>query len=97
MPKEETRSDSTENGQGPRYKVRLPGLVPAGEMGPGDVIKRATYAIGINPCSSCERRATALNRWIGSSVRKLKKTNRLNLKEQGKKPHMEQSDMIEKS
>ena len=44
------------------YRVRLPGFVTEKEVGLGDVIKRATSAIGIRPCAGCERRAAALNR-----------------------------------
>jgi hypothetical protein len=46
------------------HLVRLPGFLVEEEIGLGDVIKRATYAMGIKPCGGCERRAAALNRWI---------------------------------
>jgi hypothetical protein len=46
------------------YRVRLPGFVNDEEIGLGDAIKRATYALGIKPCSGCERRAATLNRWF---------------------------------
>jgi hypothetical protein len=46
------------------YRVRLPGFVKEGEVGLGDVIKRATYSVGIRPCGGCGRRATALNRRV---------------------------------
>lgn len=46
------------------YKVRLPGFLLDEEVGLGDVIKRATYAVGIKPCGTCEKRATALNQWM---------------------------------
>lgn len=69
MSKEETRSDSTENGTRPRYQMRLPGFITDEEIGLGDVIKRATYASGIKPCGGCERRAATLNRWFGFSGR----------------------------
>ena len=48
------------------YRVRLPGFIDDGgqEVGLGDVIKRATYAVGIAPCGGCARRAAALNRWL---------------------------------
>lgn len=69
MAKEEARKDSTEQGQQPRYQVRLPGFIPDEEIGLGDVIKRATYAMGIKPCGGCERRAAVLNRWVGFSGR----------------------------
>lgn len=47
---------------GPR--VRLPGFVTGEEVGLGDVLKRATSAMGIRPCGGCNRRAAALNRWV---------------------------------
>jgi hypothetical protein len=46
------------------HRVQLPGFLIEEEIGLGDVIKRATSAIGIQPCSGCERRAAALNRWL---------------------------------
>jgi len=45
-------------------RVRLPGFLIEEETGLGDAIKRITYALGIKPCRSCERRAAALNRWV---------------------------------
>jgi hypothetical protein len=69
MPKEEARNDSMEQGQRPRYQVRLPGFIPDEEIGLGDVIKRVTYAVGIKPCGGCERRAAVLNRWVSFSGR----------------------------
>jgi hypothetical protein len=46
------------------YRVRLPGFVKEEQVGLGDVIKRATYSVGIRPCAGCGRRAAALNRWV---------------------------------
>ena len=46
------------------YRVRLPGFVAEKEVGLGDVIKRATSALGIPPCGGCDRRAAILNRWV---------------------------------
>ena len=46
------------------HRVRLPGFVVEEEIGLGDLVKRATYAMGIKPCSGCEKRAAALNRWM---------------------------------
>lgn len=54
------------------YRVRLPGFISDEEIGLGDVIKRATSAVGIRPCGSCEQRATALNRWLTFSSRRPK-------------------------
>ncbi|MEU9083466.1 hypothetical protein [Streptomyces sp. NPDC048357] len=54
--------------------VRLPAFVTDDDIGLGDVVKRVTGAVGLHPCRSCERRATALNRWLvfaaGSSGRR---------------------------
>ena len=46
------------------HRIRLPGFITDEEIGLGDAIKRATTYIGITPCVSCDRRATALNRWM---------------------------------
>ena len=46
------------------HRVRLPGFLIEEEIGLGDVIKRVTYVMGIKPCSGCEKRAAALNRWM---------------------------------
>jgi hypothetical protein len=46
------------------HRVRLPGFLIEDEIGLGDVIKRATAAVGIRPCGGCEERATGLNRWM---------------------------------
>lgn len=46
------------------HRVRLPGFIKDEEVGLGDAIKRVTYAMGIKPCTGCEKRAAALNRWM---------------------------------
>jgi hypothetical protein len=46
------------------HRIRLPGFISEKEIGLGDIIKRATSAIGIKPCGGCERRAAALNQWV---------------------------------
>jgi len=46
------------------HRIRLPGFIKEEEIGLGDVIKRTTYAMGIKPCTGCEKRAAALNRWV---------------------------------
>ena len=46
------------------YRVRLPGFISDEQVGLGDAVKRATYAVGIKPCGGCARRAAALNRWM---------------------------------
>lgn len=45
-------------------RVRLPGFINEDEVGLGDIVKRAAYAVGLAPCGGCERRAAALNRWV---------------------------------
>ena len=54
----------TDGNEGQPYRIRLPGFIKEEEIGFGDVIKRVTYAIGIKPCTGCEKRAATLNRWI---------------------------------
>jgi hypothetical protein len=46
------------------HRIRLPGFIKEEEIGLGDVIKKATYAMGIKPCAGCEKRAATLNRWM---------------------------------
>jgi len=48
----------------PTHQVRLPGFLIEEEVGLGDLIKKATYAMGIKPCGGCEKRAAVLNRWM---------------------------------
>jgi hypothetical protein len=42
--------------------VRLPFLRQ--QVGLGDVIARATGAVGIQPCGGCKQRQATLNRWV---------------------------------
>ena len=64
MKRDKTSDESAEKSQAPAYRIRLPGFITEEGVGLGDVIKRVTYRMGIQPCSGCERRASALNRWI---------------------------------
>ena len=60
----------TQRNKGSAYRVRLPGFITGKDVGLGDVIKRATSAVGIQPCGSCQRqRAAVLNRWMTFSGR----------------------------
>ena len=70
MNEEQGRKNYTHNSNPQAYKVRLPGFITDEDIGLGDVIKRATSAVGIKPCGGCERRAAALNRWFGFSGRR---------------------------
>ncbi len=58
---EENPQDST---KAEPYRVRLPAFISDDEIGLGDIVKRVTYAVGIKPCGGCERRTSALNRWM---------------------------------
>lgn len=53
-----------ENEKQKPYKVRLPGFLAENEIGLGDIIKRATSAVGIKPCGGCEKRAALFNNWF---------------------------------
>jgi len=64
MKKRKSAETPRETRERPPHRVRLPGFLVEGEVGLGDVIKRATYAIGVKPCGGCEKRAAALNRWM---------------------------------
>lgn len=47
-----------------RRPFRLPTFVTDRDIGLGDVVKRATTAVGVKPCGGCEQRAAAFNRWF---------------------------------
>jgi hypothetical protein len=64
MSEHEMKTELTGTQDRQPYRVRLPGFITDEQVGLGDVIKRVTYAMGIKPCSGCERRAAALNRWM---------------------------------
>jgi hypothetical protein len=64
MSKSEASSDNSRTTEGQAYRVRLPGFITEEEVGLGDVIKRATSAVGIKRCGGCEQRAALLNRWV---------------------------------
>ena len=61
--KDKKKSSGDESKAKPN-RVRLPGFLVEDEIGLGDAIKRATYAMGLTPCGGCEKRAAALNRWM---------------------------------
>jgi len=69
---EEAQDSQTDKQERQPYRVRLPGFISGEDVGLGDVIKRATSAVGIRPCGSCERHAATLNRWITFSGRRPK-------------------------
>ena len=42
--------------------------------GPGSTLKRLTAAVGAKPCTACERRAAAMDRWFMSQLRRRRGT-----------------------
>lgn len=70
--KEKTKNYREDKSENQLYQVRLPGFITEEKVGLGDVIKRATSAVGIKPCGGCVRRAAALNRWMVFSGRRSK-------------------------
>ena len=58
------RASPPKKDERPAHRVRLPGFLIEEEVGLGDLIKKTTYAMGIQPCGGCEKRAAALNRWM---------------------------------
>ena len=72
MSKEEAGENQTNKSERQPYQVRLPGFITDENIGLGDVIKRATSAVGIRPCGSCEQRVAALNRWLTFTGRRPK-------------------------
>jgi len=50
-------------------RVRLPGFISDKDVGLGDVLKRATSAVGIKPCGGCAGRAERLNQHVVFSRR----------------------------
>jgi len=65
-------SDSAEQHEHSPHRVRLPGFIADQEIGLGDVVKRATSYVGIQPCGQCKDRAAALNRWLVFTNRRFK-------------------------
>ena len=45
-----------------RLRLRVPGLKKS--IGAGDVVRKATEALGIEHCSDCDRRKERMNRWL---------------------------------
>ena len=56
--------------QEPAYKVRLPGFLVDEQIGLGEVFKRVTSYVGMQPCGGCERRAASMNGWLVFTNRK---------------------------
>ena len=62
-------NDSAKNGKfsdGERalHNMRLPGFITEESIGLGDLLKKASYAVGVRACGGCQQRAIAMNRWL---------------------------------
>lgn len=68
-----TKIDQEETYEKKPHSLRLPGFIVSEEIGLGDVIKRVTYAIGIQPCGGCDKRAATLNRLMVFSPKSIPK------------------------
>ncbi|WP_039931925.1 hypothetical protein [Streptomyces viridochromogenes] len=58
------------DGRAARHDIRLPGFVREDEIGLGDLVGRATSAVGVRPCGGCARRARRMNEWVTLSKRR---------------------------
>lgn len=47
-----------------QLRIPIPWMYQGDEVGAGDVVKRTTQAVGIQPCGGCEQRRRRLNRRI---------------------------------
>ncbi|QDY79442.1 hypothetical protein [Streptomyces qinzhouensis] len=52
------------------HQVRVPGFVREEEIGLGDLVSRATRAVGVAPCGGCTRRARRMNEWVTFTKRR---------------------------
>ena len=69
MTEEESTSIGPREPEREPRRVRLPGFISDEDVGLGDVIKRATSAVGIKPCGGCAGRAARLNQRLVFSRR----------------------------
>lgn len=63
------RDQQHKHGGRARHEIRLPGFVREDEIGLGDLVGRATRAVGVRPCGGCARRARRMNEWVTFSTR----------------------------
>jgi hypothetical protein len=61
---EDGAESTNARGDGGRHRVRLPRFIVHEPIGTGQLIKRATSAVGVRPCAPCEQRAARLDRWL---------------------------------
>jgi hypothetical protein len=70
MKKNAKRSGSVKAKATARHQLRLPGFLAEESVGLGDVVARTTSYLGIRPCSGCDHRRAALNRWVSFNSRR---------------------------
>jgi hypothetical protein len=46
------------------------------QIGLGDIVKRATGAMGIQPCQKCHERAARLNQWVSITGRRIEESGK---------------------
>ena len=63
----------------PRFQVRLPRFMITRDVGLGDVVKKGTSSVGIQPCSACRKRARTLNRLLRFTSRSTGRSYRSSL------------------
>jgi hypothetical protein len=54
----------------PKHTVQLPRFLVEEPVGLGEVVKRITTSIGVQPCGSCGQRAKRLDQWLRFSSSK---------------------------
>jgi hypothetical protein len=56
--------------RGSKHSIRLPRFLVDEPVGLGQVVKRITKLIGVQPCGACEDRAARLDQWLSISPTK---------------------------
>ena len=64
VPMRPSSSGPKEEERRPKHSIRLPRFLVDESIGLGQVVKRVTKAFGVQPCGSCEQRATRLDQWL---------------------------------
>jgi hypothetical protein len=57
-------SERSAAGAAVRHRVRLPQFIVTEPVGLGQIVKRATSAVGVRPCAPCEQREARLDHWL---------------------------------
>ena len=62
--KKPPRQGQVKAGPPAKHQLRLPTFIADEPVGLGDLVTKTTSYLGIRPCSGCDRRRAALNRWM---------------------------------